>query len=182
VRFGAFLAFAPYLGGKQRLAPLIFARLGEVVSRARWRGMTFAHPLLAGESISLYARAQGLRALASDIAERSAVVGLALLDNSHTRLRLVDLCQMQAQPAANYRHIAEDELVSRVLDGEPAAFADRALHNVSELPEPKQSLLQVLLVKWLLGLHPTCCLTAGDAEAAAKRDYDQVSPSGLPTT
>jgi len=174
-----FEALPPYLGGKRRLARLVFARLAEVVSRERWGSLTFVDPFMGAGSISLYAKAQGFGVVASDIAERSAIVGRALLENSHVRLKLGDVRRLMAPAVVECRRIAEEGLVPQTLDGGQAAFVDLALHNAGQLSEPKQSLLKLVLIKWLLGLHPMSSLDAGDARAAAEEEYDEVSPGRL---
>ena len=75
-------ALPPYLGGKRRLCPLIFREVDRILPRARWQGMTFLDGFMGGGSVALYAKAQGFRAVATDIAERSIVVGEALIANN----------------------------------------------------------------------------------------------------
>lgn len=63
-------ALPPYLGGKRRLCPLIFREVDRLVPRCHWAGLTFLDGFLGGGSVSLYAKAQGFRVVATDIAER----------------------------------------------------------------------------------------------------------------
>src|SRR5438876_9898964 len=79
-------ALYPYLGGKRRLCPLIFREIDRVVPRRLWASLTFLDAFLGGGSVSLGAKSQGFKVIASDIAERSIVVGHALIQNSRVRL------------------------------------------------------------------------------------------------
>jgi hypothetical protein len=77
-------ALPPYLGGKRRLCPLIFREIDRVLPRRLWAGRTFLDGFLGGGSVSLYAKAQGFRVVAADIAER-AMIGRAM---SNSRVKL----------------------------------------------------------------------------------------------
>ena len=45
-------ALPPYLGGKRRLAPLIFALLAETRPRASWPGLAFLDPCCGGGAVA----------------------------------------------------------------------------------------------------------------------------------
>src|SRR5881397_3020995 len=81
----------PYLGGKRRLCPLIFREIDRLVPRRLWARLTFLDGFLGGGSVSLYAKAQGFRVVATDIAERAMVIGRALIENSRVRLTREDV-------------------------------------------------------------------------------------------
>src|SRR2546427_12257831 len=76
----------PYLGGKRRLCPLIFREIDRVVPRRLWPGLTFLDAFLGGGSVSLGAKAQGFKVVATDIAERSIVGGQALIETTRDLL------------------------------------------------------------------------------------------------
>lgn len=94
------LSLPPYLGGKRRLAPLIFALLTAVRPRELWASSVLLDPFSGGGAISLYAKAQGFSVISSDIAERAAVAGRALIANQGTRLRHADVLALAAAPAS----------------------------------------------------------------------------------
>ena len=79
-----FNAFLPYFGGKRKLCPVIFSHIDKYLPREEWTGAVFVDALLGGGATSLYAKAQGFRVIANDIAERSYIVGKALIENSIT--------------------------------------------------------------------------------------------------
>src|SRR2546428_11858911 len=87
-------ALYPYLGGKRRLCPLIFREIDRVVPRRLWASLTFLDAFLGGGSVSLGAKAQGFKVIATDIAERSIVVGQAPIENSRVRLTREDALRL----------------------------------------------------------------------------------------
>src|SRR6266436_2244796 len=89
-------ALYPYLGGKRRLCPLIFREIDRVVPRRLWSGLKFLDAFLGGGSVSLGAKAQGFRVIATDIAERSIIVGHAVIDNSRVKLNREDVLRLLA--------------------------------------------------------------------------------------
>src|SRR2546426_5049685 len=89
-------ALYPYLGGKRRLCPLIFREIDRVVPRRLWSGLTFLDAFLGGGSVSLFAKAQGFKVVACDIAERAIVVGQALISNSRVKLTREDVLRLVA--------------------------------------------------------------------------------------
>src|SRR5713101_6984270 len=89
-------ALYPYLGGKRRLCPLIFREIDRILPRRTWRDLTFLDGFLGGGSVSLYAKAQGFRVVAMDIAERAITIGRALIENSRVRLTKEDVIRLAA--------------------------------------------------------------------------------------
>ena len=74
-------ALPPYLGGKRKLLGHIFKHLPGPIDAP-----VFIDAFLGGGSVSLGAKAQGFRVIATDIAERSIVVGQALIETNRVRL------------------------------------------------------------------------------------------------
>ena len=171
-------ALPAYLGGKRQLCPVLFALLCQAVERERWRGMTFVDPFMGGGSVSLYAKALGFRVVSNDLALRSAAVGHALIANSSVRLTRVDVAAVLREPSEVYPRLAEEEFYPRVFSREHAQVIDRALYwlHTGQIPEPRRSLLVLLLTKWILRLQPMSMLRGTDARAAIGGDYDRVSP------
>src|SRR5256712_14068581 len=87
-------ALYPYLGGNRRLCPLIFREIDRVLPRRLWRKLTFLDAFLGGGSVSLYAKAQGFRVVAWDIAERAMMVGHGLIANSRVKLTREDILRL----------------------------------------------------------------------------------------
>jgi adenine-specific DNA-methyltransferase len=168
-----------YLGGKRRLAPLIFGLLQEVVPTNRWPGLTFIDPFLGGGSVSLLAKRHGFRVACNDIALRSAAIGRALIENSTVRLSEGDIIALLRQPDEPYPTVATERYYPSVLPRAHAALLDRCLDNLRSFSEPRRSLAILLLVKWTLRIQPMSSLTGTDARAAFAGDLDRVSSRRL---
>ena len=173
-----FHALPPYLGGKRRLCPLIFSALGEALPRERWRDSTLLDPFAGGGAVSLYAKAQGFRVVASDISERSCIVTRALVANSSCRLTQPQVLGLFREPAGDYRRWAA-ELVPEVFTHEQAQWLDRAFAQARACAEPARSMLQLLVLRTALSLQPMSTLNATDARAFGEGDYDRVTPRQL---
>ena len=174
-----FRALPPYLGGKRRLVRPLFGLLAEALPKDGWRGLAFIDPFLGGGSVSLFAKGQGFRVVCNDLAQRSAVVGRALIANSSTLLALPDIATLLCQPRPGYPTLAQERYSPGVFPKGHAKLLDRVLHNVRALDEPKRSLAQLLAVKWALRIQPMSMLRGTDARAAADGDYDRVSSRRL---
>src|SRR5882724_6832168 len=116
-------ALYPYLGGKRRLCPLIFREIDRVVPRRLWSGLTFLDAFLGGGAVSLGAKAQGFHVIATDIAERSIVVGQALIENSRVRLAREDVLRLLA-PRSGPPGPVEAQLVPSVFTANVGRFLD----------------------------------------------------------
>jgi hypothetical protein len=173
-----FSALPAYLGGKRKLAPVIFALLDRHVPRSGWRGKTFVDPFLGGGSVSLLARTYGFRVICNDLALRSAVIGRAFIANGSVALERSDVALLLRESDEPYPHLAEERYVPSVFSREHARLIDRALWwaRSDYFPEPKRSLALVLLIKWALRVQPMSMLRGTDARAAFSGDYDRVSP------
>src|SRR6266446_2383166 len=106
-------ALYPYLGGKRRLCPLIFREVDRVVPRRLWSRLSFLDAFLGGGSVSLGAKAQGFKVIATDIAERSIIVGHAVIDNSRVKLNREDVLRLLA-PRSDPPGRIESQLVPSV--------------------------------------------------------------------
>ena len=151
-----FCALPAYLGGKRRLAPIIFALLARKVPRDSWHNLTFADPFLGGGSVSLLAKTYGFRMVCNDLASRSAAIGRALIANGTRRLSQADVLALLAEPAVEHARMAQDRFVPNVFSAAHARALDRALYwsRTDQFQEPVRSLAQVLIVKWLLRIQP----------------------------
>src|SRR5215471_21432678 len=89
-------ALPAYLGGKRRLCSTILREVDRILPRRQWPGLTFLDAFLGGGAVSLYAKAQGFRVVATDIAERAIVVGQALIENQRVKLTREDVLKLAA--------------------------------------------------------------------------------------
>jgi hypothetical protein len=146
--------------------------------RAAWRGARLVDPFLGGGAVSLFAKSLGFYVLASDIAERSALIGRALVENSTVRLRhpdALDLFRLASDDAARVaaRHVPS------VFSSAQANWVDNALARAQARADPARSLLLLLVLKLTLRLQPMSMLTGTDARAAILGEFDAVSPRRL---
>ena len=139
----------PYLGGKRRLLGHI-ARVLPPPLKAR----TLADPFLGGGSVSLWAKRRGYQVLCNDIADRSVIVGRALIANDRVKLTAADVSRLFV-PAGD----DSPGFIERVYGGEAlprwhATFLDGAFPVARSVPGAKGALLQLLLLRYVLWLRP----------------------------
>ena len=149
-----FEALPPYFGGKRRLCPRIFREIVRVHPRETWSSLRLVDPFLGGGSVSLYAKAQGFGVLCGDLAERSVIIGKALVENDGVRLDEQDLLRLFV-PAEGNRHLIEQDYVPDCFALTSAQFLDNAFAVVEQVEdETKKSLLRLLLIKYIYWLRP----------------------------
>lgn len=172
-------ALPPYLGGKRRLCPLVFREIDRILPRRFWRGRTLLDGFLGGGSVSLYAKAQGFRVVATDIAERAMTVGKALIANSRVRLTRVDVLRLLAPSDAPAGRI-EREYVPRVFTQEQGLFLDRtlALAVASETADPaKAALYRLLAIRVALLAHPMSQVRGGTIHRVTTGEFESITES-----
>ncbi len=164
-------ALPAYLGGKRRLLGAIFRGLPLPAGAP-----VFVDPFLGGGSVSLYAKARGYRVLCNDLAERSAIVGRALVENDRVRLQhddLVRLCVWQDR-----RQFAQEHLAPDVFPEAHARFLDTLLANADSLEGHKRSLAKLLAVKYALRLRPMGNFGAKTiVRQAAAGEWEEMNPA-----
>lgn len=172
-------ALPPYLGGKRRLCPLIFREIARIIPRGQWSSLTFLDGFLGGGSVSLYAKAQGFRVVACDIAERSVIVGKALIENSCTKLTREDVLRLAA-PTDDPPGRIEEGYAPRMFTGAQARLLDRALAMAEDARDPaKGALLRLLAVRVALLAHPMSQVRGGTIHRLATGEYESITESCL---
>lgn len=170
-------ALPPYLGGKRRLCPLIFREIDRVLPRRHWRKLTFLDGFLGGGSVSLYAKAQGFRVVACDIAERSIMVGHALIANSRVKLTKEDVLRLVA-PSKDPPGRIEIGYVPRVFTQAQGRFLDRVLTTAAATPDPaKAALLRLLGVRVAMLAHPMSQIRPGTIHRMATGEVESITES-----
>ena len=142
-----FRALLPYYGGKRKLCPIIFKKISEYLPREKWAHSVFVDAFLGSGAVSLYAKAQGFRIVANDIAERSVIAGKVLIENNETLVTDADLHRL-CFPNGGGSGIIEKEFVPDVFTRRHAAFLDTAFANA------KRPLDQYLLLKYIFAIRP----------------------------
>jgi adenine-specific DNA methylase len=172
-------ALPPYLGGKRRLCPLIFREIDRILPRRCWRWRTFLDAFLGGGSVSLYAKAQGFRVVACDIAERAVTVGKALIENSRVKLINTDIFLL-TNPVRDPPGRIEREYAPKVFTQEQARFLDRALNTAARTEDPsKAALLRLLAIRVALLAHPMSQVRPGTIHRLTTGEVESITESCL---
>ncbi len=172
-------ALPPYLGGKRRLCPLIFREIHRLLPRRLWPGLVFLDAFLGGGSVSLYAKAQGFRVVATDIAERSITVGQGLIENSRVRLTRQDVLRLLAPSDAPPGRV-ETGYVPRVFTQEQGRFLGRALSAAAATADPaKAALLRLLAIRVALLAHPMAQVRPGTIHRLTTGEVESITESCL---
>ena len=172
-------ALYPYLGGKRRLCPLIFREIDRVVPRRLWPSLTFLDAFLGGGSVSLGAKAQGFRVIATDIAERSIVVGQAVIENSRVKLRREDVLRLLAPRSGSPGRI-ESQFVPSVFTANVGRFLDAGFETAAQSGDvAKAALLRLLAIRVALLAHPMSQVRPGTAHRASTGEWESITESCL---
>ena len=170
-------ALPAYLGGKRRLCPLIFREVDRLVPRRLWSNTTFLDAFLGGGSVSLYAKAQGFRVVATDIAERAIIVGEALIANSRVMLSRDDVLRLAA-PSDDPPGRVERNYVPHVFTRAQARFLDRALTAALEEKDvAKAALFRLLAIRVALRAHPMSQVRVGSIHRLDSGAYEDLTES-----
>ncbi len=171
-------ALPAYIGGKRRLAPLIFRELDRVFPRRLWGGARFVDAFAGGGSVSLFAKAQGfLHVHAIDIAERSVIVGRALIANGRVHLTEADLLRIAGTEIRTPGPI-ETLHVPSVFPANVAQFLDRALATAEATADgAKANLIKLLAMKLAMAAHPMAQVRPGTAHRVATGELEAITES-----
>lgn len=168
-----FDALPAYFGGKRRLVTRIFKHLPPPA-----QAPVLADAFLGGGAVSLFAKARGYRVLCNDIAERSVIVGKALIENDSVRLCDADLVRLFTPIAHEgfcLAHLAPDVVLEV-----HAQFLDQLMAHARATPGPKGDLLLLLAVKYLLSQRPMGNFGAKSiVHQLGEGDFDAVNPAYL---
>jgi hypothetical protein len=167
-------ALPPYLGGKRRLLGQIFKHLPPPTIAP-----VFIDAFLGGGSVSLMAKARGYRVISNDIALRSYIVGKALIENSRVKLENSDLVRLFTEPG-NATDFIKANFSPGVLTTTNAEFLDRAFSHVVEFNGAKGRLIQLLLIKYIIGLRPVGNFGARTIiRQVQDRQWEEINPNFL---
>ncbi len=149
-----FEGLIPYFGSKRRLCPKIFKEITRVHPQETWSRLRLVDAFLGGGSVSLYAKAHGWGVLCGDLAQRSVIIGKALIENDGMRITDEDILRLFV-PADENRHLIETSYVPDCFTEETAHFLDNAFATVDVVSdEMKRYLLRLLLIKFIYWLRP----------------------------
>lgn len=180
-------AFAPqflealpaYPGGKRRLLGAIFGLIGEECPRQAWPGLTFCDAFLGAGSVALTGKALGFHyVIANDLAERSAIVGRALLVNS--RAKITSDLVLRLFRTGPRVHAEPPALLGKV----PPPARRFLKHSWGHLhggsfPGVTRDLMALLVIRAITRYFPLGLPTASDAQRITDADFDAVTPARL---
>jgi len=157
--------------------PAIFGLVETVCPYADWSDIRFADGFLGAGSVSLAAKALGFaEVLANDIAQRSAMLGRALVANSTHRITHLNALRLFEQAPAG-----DTPLIAEHLPEPAATFAiDTFRHfHGGTFEDVDRDLIGTLLMGILLRCFPMGLPAASDATHVAAGDYDRLTGSRL---
>lgn len=164
-------ALPAYFGGKRRLLGMIFKQMPPTQEAP-----VFVDPFLGGGSVALYAKVRGYRVLCNDIAERSYIIGKALIENSNVRLNQYDPVRLSLpidKPGYAEMHLAPDTFTI-----DHARYLDRFVTNAQHIEGAKHWLALLLVVKQALRLRPQSNFGAKTIiHQAAAGDWEKMNPN-----
>ncbi|MDZ4806467.1 MAG: DNA adenine methylase [Candidatus Eisenbacteria bacterium] len=167
----------PFLGGKRKLAPLIFREIDRLIPRRHWNGLTFYDAFLGGGSASLFAKMQSFNVICTDIAERSIIVGKALIENSRVRLRWEDIVRLAADDNAS-PGLIESEMTPNIFTRSQGRFLDRAFRIAGETAdESKAALIKLLAIRTALLCHPMSQVRSGTMHRVSTGEFESITES-----
>ena len=164
-------ALPAYFGGKRKLVGTIFKDLPSPEEAP-----CFLDTFLGGGSVSLTAKALGYRVICNDVAERSEIIGKALIENDHVKLKQEDLVRFsQPLEAIGY---AEKNQSPEIFPKDHARFLDGVLHRCNGNHSSLEYLSRLLVVKQALTLRPMGNFGARKIMLqAAAGSWDEMNPN-----
>jgi adenine-specific DNA methylase len=133
-------AIPSYFGGKRKLARRILSHA---------KGEVFIDAFLGGGSVSLLAKAKGMKVICNDISERSRIVGKAIIENKGKKLTDYDLYSLFNETENKF---IRDHFPNLALEKD-IQFLDDAFANA------KTDLQKLLLIKFLFKYKPFSMLS-----------------------
>ena len=171
-----FGALPPFPGGKRRLLGALFKHIPPPS-----QAPVLADAFLGGGAVSLYAKARGYRVLCNDLAERSVVVGRALIENDRVQLSAADVLRLFDPALAGQSDgFVSGHLCPDVLPEVHGRFLDNARAALGGFSGTKRDLVKLLLVKYAFRLRPMGNFGAKSiVHQVVDGDFDAVTPAFL---
>ena len=144
-----FEALPAYHGGKRRLLAGIFCD-----APPPGEAPVFIDAFLGGGSVSLYAKVRGYRVICNDVADRSVIVGRALIENDRAILTKDDVTRLFHDDGGDALGFVERTFAPDTFAPRHARFLDSALTNARKLEGPKRWLSLLLVIKYALRVRP----------------------------
>jgi len=179
-KLGMFDALPSYLGGKRRLAGVIFGEINKVIPRKHWASLTFLDAFMGGGSIALSAKARGFgKVVGTDLALRSVTVGQAVIANRRVKLTKQDVVRILAPHGAPPGRV-EREMVPNIFTHSQARAIDNALAIATKAEDvAKAALFRLLAMRLAMLAHPYSQIRAGTIHRLDTQEYENITPSAV---
>lgn len=169
---GMFAGLPNFIGGKRAILKHIFKHTPPASSS---KPVTFFDAFLGGGSVSLYAKAKGYRVITNDCAERSRIVGKAIIENDRIKLSQDDV-ELLALP---YKHegFIEKNFAGKYFTIRQARFLDNAFARAkAEKDEMRRNLQLLLLIRYILTTRPFgLFIMLGDIKRIEEGRFDEIA-------
>ncbi len=177
-KLGMFDALPSYVGGKRRLAPVIFGEINKVIPRNHWSDLTFVDGFMGGASIALSAKARGFgKVIGTDLALRSVTIGQALIANNRVKVTKEDVVRMLA-PREGPPGRVESDMVPAVFTRGQARAIDNALAiAAATLDTAKSALFRLLAIRMAMLAHAYGQVRPGTIHRLDTGEYEDITPS-----
>ena len=126
-------------------------------------------------AVALTAKAHGFQVVASDVAARGWIGARGLIANDYVRLDSRDLAALATECGTRRLPPA----LKSICTPAQSAWLVRAAAAADGCAEPRRSLRWLLILKLVLRWFPLSMPSAGDAAAAARGDFDDLSPKRI---
>lgn len=157
-------ALPAYFGGKRKLVTRILKYA---------EGNIFIDAFIGGGNVAYYAKAQGFKVLCNDIADRSVIVGKALVENSSKKISRYDIYRL-VQKKSKSPSFIERNYVPAIFTTEHARLLDNCFYNLKSFKDPvKKALLQLLLIKYIMAIRPFAMFSNGSTKKINRGIIDQ---------
>jgi adenine-specific DNA methylase len=149
-----FEALPGYLGGKRAILAQIFREVARHLDPSDWKHASFIDGFVGGGAVSLYAKAQFREVLGNDIADRSALVARAILENNDRTLDQTDAYLMLAGADSIERYCETKQ--SDWFIPETARIIDRGLAYADTLADRlRADLIRICVWRVIMKARPS---------------------------
>lgn len=149
-----FNALIPYFGGKRSLCPVIFKAISQRIPQQEWTRATFVDGFFGGGATALYAKAQGMRVLTNDLANRAKIAADVFIANDRVTIADEDLHRLFVNGAEPLRFV-EEHFVPSMFMRKHAQFIDNALAQIDRIQHTtKRQLMKFALIQYMLRITP----------------------------
>ncbi len=179
MKLAMYSALPCYFGAKRRLNPQIFRHVPPPTVAP-----VFVDCFLGGGSVSLFAKARGHRVLCNDLADRSVIVGNAIIANGATKLTEADVMpalmrELTEDESFTLRTYCPDYFLPR-----HARIVDQLLAHARDSRCPiRRDLIRVLTIQYITRWRPFGDFhQAGLLQRLVDQDVDGVNTNLLAVT